>query len=87
MTMSPSSSAFLFSFGTFASSTGYPSGRRKSNFSFFGRPSNFLSAGPQFMGVEVRVAKPALCAAEMNRPEKREGLKSNASRLSQNASH
>ena len=70
MTMSPSSIPFLSIWGTFASSAAWPTGSRKSSFSFLGRSSRFLSAGPQFIGVDVSVERPALCTAEMNRPER-----------------
>lgn len=69
MTMSPSSMPFLSNFGTFASSAAYPTGSRKSSFSFLGLSRRVLSAGPQFIGVDVSVERPALCVAAMNRPE------------------
>jgi len=53
-------------FGTVASFAGQPTGMSKNTFSESGRPSNFRIFASAPIGVEVRVAKFALCKAARN---------------------
>lgn len=54
-----SSNGFLFKSGTRQFSAGYPIGNNSNNFSFDGRFSKALKAGPQFKGVDVKLTRPA----------------------------